>query len=96
MFGAILVGVVLFLPAGLLPTIEEAWRKRHPVQTEYTNQAGALSHHTAAVVGERTEPRAEAAGRTRCSRSRAPPSGSADSPRSTAPTSPWSAARSPR
>jgi branched-chain amino acid transport system permease protein len=50
--GLILVGVVLFLPAGLLPTIEAAWRKRHPVKVEYTNQVGALSHNTA-VVRER-------------------------------------------
>jgi ABC-type branched-subunit amino acid transport system ATPase component/ABC-type branched-subunit amino acid transport system permease subunit len=54
--GLILVGVVLFLPAGLLPTAEKAWRKRHPVQTEYTDQAGALSHNVA-VVRERVEAR---------------------------------------
>jgi ABC-type branched-subunit amino acid transport system ATPase component/ABC-type branched-subunit amino acid transport system permease subunit len=41
--GAILVLVVLFLPAGLLPTIEAAWRRRHPVETEYTDQTGALA-----------------------------------------------------
>jgi ABC-type branched-subunit amino acid transport system ATPase component/ABC-type branched-subunit amino acid transport system permease subunit len=51
--GLILVGVVLFLPAGLLPTLEAAWRKRHPVATEYTDQVGALSHNTA-VVRSRT------------------------------------------
>jgi branched-chain amino acid transport system permease protein len=56
LLGAILVCVVLFLPAGLLPTIEKAWRKRHPVATEYTNQVGALSHNTA-VVRERIEAR---------------------------------------
>jgi ABC-type branched-subunit amino acid transport system ATPase component len=38
----------------LLPTIEKAWRKRHPVATEYTNQVAALSHNTA-VVRERIE-----------------------------------------
>jgi branched-chain amino acid transport system permease protein len=54
--GLILVGVVLFLPAGLLPTLEAAWRRRHPVATEYTDQAGALSHDTA-VVRERVEAR---------------------------------------
>jgi ABC-type branched-subunit amino acid transport system ATPase component/ABC-type branched-subunit amino acid transport system permease subunit len=54
--GLILVGVVLFLPAGLLPTAEKAWRKRHPVQTEYTDQAGALSHNVA-VVRERVQAR---------------------------------------
>jgi ABC-type branched-subunit amino acid transport system ATPase component len=50
---------VLFLPAGLLPTLQKAWRKRHPVATEYTNQVGALSHNTA-VVRERLEPVEEA------------------------------------
>ncbi|NMO49645.1 branched-chain amino acid ABC transporter ATP-binding protein/permease [Actinoplanes sp. TBRC 11911] len=42
--GLILVAVVLFLPAGLLPTFQGWWRKRHPVSTEYTDQAGALAH----------------------------------------------------
>ena len=41
-FGLALVAVVLFMPAGLLPTVEAAWRKRHPVEVEYTDQAGAL------------------------------------------------------
>jgi len=59
LLGTILVLVVLFLPAGLLPTFEKAWRKRHPVATEYTNQVGALSHNTA-VVRERLEPVSEA------------------------------------
>ena len=59
LLGGILVLVVLFLPAGLLPTLEKAWRKRHPVRTEYTDQAGALSHATA-VVRERLEPAASA------------------------------------
>jgi branched-chain amino acid transport system permease protein len=54
--GLILVGVVLFLPAGLLPTLGTAWRRRHPVATEYTDQIGALSHDTA-VVRERVEAR---------------------------------------
>jgi ABC-type branched-subunit amino acid transport system ATPase component/ABC-type branched-subunit amino acid transport system permease subunit len=47
--GLILVLVVLFLPAGLLPTLESAWRKRHPAKVEYTDQVGALSHNTAVV-----------------------------------------------
>ncbi|MBM2614482.1 branched-chain amino acid ABC transporter ATP-binding protein/permease [Actinoplanes sp. LDG1-06] len=51
--GLILVAVVLFLPAGLLPTLQAAWRKRHPVETKYTDQTGALSHQTVAVVRER-------------------------------------------
>ncbi len=42
-FGAALCLVVLFLPAGLLPTIERWWRGRHPDQVEYTDQAGALA-----------------------------------------------------
>jgi ABC-type branched-subunit amino acid transport system ATPase component len=42
-FGIALMLVVLFLPRGLLPTAEAWWRKRHPVEVEYTDQAGALS-----------------------------------------------------
>jgi len=44
LFGSALVAVVLFMPAGLLPTIEARWRQRHPVTIEYTDQAGALGH----------------------------------------------------
>lgn len=44
LFGSALVAVVLFMPAGLLPTIEARWRRRHPVTIEYTDQAGALGH----------------------------------------------------
>jgi branched-chain amino acid transport system permease protein len=52
--GVILVLVVLFLPAGLLPTMESAWRKRHPVETEYTDQTGALARtSTSALLRER-------------------------------------------
>jgi len=51
--GLILVLVVLFLPAGLLPTLESAWRKRHPAKVEYTDQVGALSHNTAVVRDRR-------------------------------------------
>ncbi|WP_433363307.1 ABC transporter permease subunit [Actinoplanes sp. CA-142083] len=47
--GLILVLVVLFLPAGLLPTVESAWRKRHPAKVSYTDQVGALSHNAAVV-----------------------------------------------
>ena len=43
LLGSILVAVVLFLPAGLLPTIGKAWRKRHPIATEFTDQSGALA-----------------------------------------------------
>lgn len=41
-FGLALVLVVLFLPAGLLPTVAAWWRRRHPVEVEYTDQSGAL------------------------------------------------------
>ncbi|MEN3307848.1 MAG: branched-chain amino acid transport system ATP-binding protein livM [Micromonosporaceae bacterium] len=49
-FGLALVAVVLFLPAGLLPTIGAAWHRRHPAAVEYTDQAGALTGR--AVVAE--------------------------------------------
>jgi branched-chain amino acid transport system permease protein len=42
LFGLALMVVVLFVPRGLLPTIEGSWRKRHPAKVEYTDQAGAL------------------------------------------------------
>jgi len=41
-FGLALVLVVLFLPAGLLPTVETWWRRRNPPETTYTDHAGAL------------------------------------------------------
>ncbi|WP_248960148.1 branched-chain amino acid ABC transporter ATP-binding protein/permease [Sphaerisporangium perillae] len=43
LFGFALVLVVLFLPRGILPTVEAWWRRRHPVDVEYTDQAGALA-----------------------------------------------------
>jgi branched-chain amino acid transport system permease protein len=52
-FGLALMLVVLFLPRGLLPTAEAWWRKRHPVEVEYTDQAGALSR-TKLTTYERT------------------------------------------
>jgi ABC-type branched-subunit amino acid transport system ATPase component/ABC-type branched-subunit amino acid transport system permease subunit len=42
LFGLVLVLVVLFMPAGLLPTLDAWWAKRHPSATEFTNQVGAL------------------------------------------------------
>ncbi len=42
LFGVALVLVVVFLPAGLLPTIEHWWRRRHPPAVEFTDQTGAL------------------------------------------------------
>jgi ABC-type branched-subunit amino acid transport system ATPase component/ABC-type branched-subunit amino acid transport system permease subunit len=41
-FGLALMIIVLFLPDGLLPTLQKAWRRYRPVETEYTDQAGAL------------------------------------------------------
>jgi branched-chain amino acid transport system ATP-binding protein/branched-chain amino acid transport system permease protein len=49
LFGAALCLVVLFLPAGLLPTVEAWWRRRRPEQVEYTDQAGALGQGTLQV-----------------------------------------------
>jgi ABC-type branched-subunit amino acid transport system ATPase component/ABC-type branched-subunit amino acid transport system permease subunit len=48
-FGLALTLIVLFLPNGLLPTIEAAWRRWRPVDTEYTDQAGALGAGTLQV-----------------------------------------------
>ncbi|WP_043456014.1 ABC transporter permease subunit [Streptomyces fulvoviolaceus] len=42
LFGALLTGVVLFLPQGLLPGAAAWWRARHPRTVEYTDQEGAL------------------------------------------------------
>jgi branched-chain amino acid transport system permease protein len=42
LFGVALVLVVVFLPAGLLPTIEDWWRRRRPPAVEFTDQIGAL------------------------------------------------------
>jgi ABC-type branched-subunit amino acid transport system ATPase component/ABC-type branched-subunit amino acid transport system permease subunit len=42
-FGLALVLVVLFLPAGLLPTVEAWWRRRHPQEVTYTDHGGALA-----------------------------------------------------
>jgi ABC-type branched-subunit amino acid transport system ATPase component/ABC-type branched-subunit amino acid transport system permease subunit len=44
LFGIILVLVVLFMPAGLLPTVGRWWERRHAGDTEYTNQLGALGN----------------------------------------------------
>ena len=44
LFGIVLVLVVLFMPAGLLPTLQRLWDRRHTGETEYTNQIGALGH----------------------------------------------------
>ena len=69
-FGLALMIIVLFLPDGLLPTLQKAWRRYRPVETEYTDQAGALGAGTmqvrdrelaAAVVADSVEARAAAA-----------------------------------
>ncbi len=49
--GVLLVATVLFLPAGLLPTVQAAWRRRHPAAVEYTDQTSALKR-AAATAGE--------------------------------------------
>jgi ABC-type branched-subunit amino acid transport system ATPase component/ABC-type branched-subunit amino acid transport system permease subunit len=41
-FGVALALVVLFLPAGVLPTVAAWWRRRHPSTALYIDQAGAL------------------------------------------------------
>jgi ABC-type branched-subunit amino acid transport system ATPase component/ABC-type branched-subunit amino acid transport system permease subunit len=46
LFGVVLVLVVLFMPAGLLPTVHRWWERRHAVETAYTNQIGALGQGT--------------------------------------------------
>lgn len=49
LFGVALMLVVLFMPAGLLPTVHAWWRRRRPARTEFTDQAGALSAGTIEV-----------------------------------------------
>src|SRR3954471_23222299 len=46
LFGVVLILVVLFMPAGLLPTVERWWSRRHATETIYTNQIGALGQGT--------------------------------------------------
>jgi ABC-type branched-subunit amino acid transport system ATPase component len=50
LFGVALMLVVLFLPAGVLPTVEAWWRRRHPREVPYTDHAGALSRGPLAVL----------------------------------------------
>jgi len=42
LFGVSLTLVVLFMPKGLLPTIDAWWLRRHRVTVEFTNQVGVL------------------------------------------------------
>jgi branched-chain amino acid transport system ATP-binding protein/branched-chain amino acid transport system permease protein len=51
--GLLLVGTVLFLPAGLLPTVQAAWRRRHPEAVEFTDQTGALGRVGTAQTRDR-------------------------------------------
>ncbi|HEV7656424.1 MAG TPA: branched-chain amino acid ABC transporter ATP-binding protein/permease [Mycobacteriales bacterium] len=53
LMGLVLVAVVLFMPAGLLPTVQKAWRKRHPEDVEFTDQTGALSRTGGAITRDR-------------------------------------------
>ena len=48
--GLLFVGTVLFLPAGLLPTVHGVWRRRHPETVEFTDQTGALGWPGGAAV----------------------------------------------
>jgi branched-chain amino acid transport system permease protein len=48
--GLLLVLTVLFLPAGLLPTVHGVWRRRHPDAVEFTDQTGALGRPGGAAV----------------------------------------------
>ncbi len=48
--GLLLVLTVLFLPAGLLPTVHGVWRRRHPEAVEFTDQTGALGRPGGAAV----------------------------------------------
>ncbi|MGH3390799.1 MAG: ABC transporter ATP-binding protein, partial [Actinomadura sp.] len=55
LFGITLVAVVLFLPAGLLPALGSWWRRRHPEEVTYTDQAGALAAGRIEVRARRPE-----------------------------------------
>jgi len=51
--GVLLVLTVLFLPAGLLPVVQAAWRRRHPEKVEFTDQTGALGRAGGALTRDR-------------------------------------------
>ena len=46
--GLVLVAVVLFMPAGLLPTVEAAWRKRRPARSSTPTRPGRWAGPAAA------------------------------------------------
>ena len=51
--GVLLVLTVLFLPAGLLPVVQAAWRRRHPEKVELTDQTGVLGRAGGALTRDR-------------------------------------------
>ena len=51
--GVLLVLTVLFLPAGLLPVVQAAWRRRHPEKVEFTDQTGVLGRAGGALTRDR-------------------------------------------
>ncbi|SDH04307.1 ABC transporter permease subunit [Nonomuraea jiangxiensis] len=55
LFGGALVLVVLFLPKGILPTVEAWWRRRNPAPVEYIEQPAALAVRERAPVPESGE-----------------------------------------
>jgi ABC-type branched-subunit amino acid transport system ATPase component/ABC-type branched-subunit amino acid transport system permease subunit len=58
-FGVVLMAVVLFLPAGVLPTAAAWWRRRHPAQVRFVEPPDRRPTADAVVV---REPAAAAAG----------------------------------
>ncbi|MFI7700226.1 ATP-binding cassette domain-containing protein [Nonomuraea sp. NPDC049480] len=56
LFGGALVLVVLFLPQGILPTAQAWWRRRHPDEVEYLDQAGALARTPVSARDRAPEP----------------------------------------
>jgi branched-chain amino acid transport system permease protein len=56
LMGLALVAVVLFMPAGLLPTAQRLWRARRPQTVEFTDQTGALARGAAAAGAAAVEP----------------------------------------
>ena len=92
--GLLLVLAVLFLPAGLLPTVQAAWRRRHPDDGRVhrpdrrARPAGRCRCHPRPGPGRAADRRAadRSSPASRCWRSRAPASGSAAWSPSTTPT----------
>ena len=55
LMGLALVAVVLFMPSGLLPTLQRLWRSRRPQEVEFTDQTGALARGSAAAAADAAE-----------------------------------------